>query len=274
MLAFDLHSRPSSASSPIRSRRPRSPLPRTAALASAACLALVLSACGGVDDALASASAASSASAGVSGLQLSAPTIAAGAPVTGTVTLADTARNTSGGVTVYLSFSRTVFAGPQLIRIPNGSRSGSFTLRSNPYLGASTAALVVASTSSPDPFSMMAQQVTVAAAAPQPATPRPDVASVTFSPATVPSGQVATGTVTLTGAAPAGGAVVQLSNGNDRFGQVAEVPATVLVPEGAASVAFAVPTHLAAGTTQTDLPITGSYFGGPWRGSWLTVVAP
>jgi hypothetical protein len=211
----------------------------------------------------------------VTGFQLSAPSIAAGGAVTGTVTLADAAKSASGGVTVYLTYTRSQLAGPRWLRIPNGSRSGTFTLRSNPYLVTSTAALVIANTQSPDPWSMTAQQVTIDAAAPQPSTPRPDVASVTFAPATVTSGQLAAGTVTLTGAAPAGGAVVQLASSWDPFGQTAEVPATVLVPEGATSARFDVPTHLPSTVfTESALPITGSYFGGPWSGSWLTVVAP
>jgi hypothetical protein len=260
-------SRRSIASAPLASAARPNRRPGLTALGLTACAVLLLTACGGpADEELASVDGAASV-AGVTGLQLSSPTIAAGGAVTVTV-------NGPGGATVYLSYSRTALAGPRWIRIPSGNRSASFTLQSNPYLAASTAATISASTSSPDPYSLVVQTVTIAAASTQPATARPDVATVTFSPATVTSGHVATGTVTLTGPAPAGGAVVQLASSYDQFGQVAAVPATVLVPEGATSAPFAVPTHLAAPATQSDLPITGSYFGGPWRGSWLSVVAP
>jgi hypothetical protein len=270
MLAIARRFRPPSALSPDRS------LPRTraAALAAIAVLSLLLSACGGVEDPLANAADAATVS-GVSGLAASSTTIAAGGAATFTVTLADAARSSSGAVTVYLSYSRSLLAGPRWIRIPNGQRSASFTLRSSPYLAAPTAAAVTANTQSPDPFTITSQQVTLAAAAPLPATPRPDVLSVTFSPPTVTSGQASMATVTLTGPAPAGGAVVLLASSYDQFGQIAEVPATVTVPEGASAVAFPVPTHLASAVaTQRALPISGSYFGGPWRGAWLTVVAP
>lgn len=258
--------------SSLRSTRARALRAGAVALRAAASLALLLSALGGADGALARAAAGSSA--GITAVQVSATAIPAGGDLTAIVTLGDKASNASGGVTVYLSYARSVFAGPRLIRIPNGARTGAFTLRSNPYLGTATAALVIASTSSPDPYGMVARQITVAAAAPLPATPRPEVAAVTFSPATVGSGQAAAGTVTLTGPAPAGGAVVQLASSYDLFGQIAEVPATVVVPEGASSVQFLAPTHLAPPSTTAALPVTGSYFGGPWTGSWLEVVAP
>jgi hypothetical protein len=273
MTAFPRQFRSTCAPTPSPSLPPT--LRHAGRLAAVACLALLATACGGEGGATTTLGEASSVAGGATALQLSATTIPAGGAVTATFSLADTARSASGGVTVYLSFSRAVLAGPRWIRIPNGSRSASFTLRANPYLTTLTAAPITASTSSPDPFTLVSQQVTVGAASPPPATARPDVAAVTFSPATVVSGDVASGTVTLTGPAPAGGAVVQLASSYDLFGQTAEVPATVVVPEGATSALFAVPTHLASSVaTRTDLPITGSFFGGPWRGSWLAVVAP
>lgn len=256
--------------SPDRSRS----RPRLAALGAVAVLSLLLSACGGgVDDPLASTEAAASFSGGVSGLAVSSPTIAAGGAATFTVTLPGAAKSPSGAVTVYLSYARSLLAGPRWIRIPNGARSATFTLRSSPYVAASTPTAVSANTQNPDPYGVVSLQVVVAAAAPLPATPRPDVLAVTFAPPTVTSGATAEATVTLTGPAPAGGAVVLLANPYDQFGQIAEVPATVTVPEGASAVVFPVPTHLAS-AIGSALPISGSYFGGPWRGAWLTVVAP
>lgn len=248
---------------------------RLTPLAAVALLSLFLSACGGGDEPLATAEDAASAPGGAVGLAVSSPAIAAGDAATFTVTLGSSARSASGAVTVYLSYSRALLAGPRWVRIPNGQRSASFALRSTPYLAGATTATVTANTQSPDPYAVVSRQVGIAAASPLPATPRPDVLSLSFSPPVVGSGEVATATVTLTGPAPEGGAVVLLASSYDQLGVVAEVPATVTVPAGAGAVTFPIPTHLASATaTERALPISGSYFGGPWRGAWLTVVKP
>jgi hypothetical protein len=67
----------------------------------------------------------------------------------------------------------------------------------------------------------------------------PALQSIAVAPTSVLGGAPATGTVRLTGPAPAGGVVVKLSSNNG----VATVPATVLVPEGATSANFPVTTR-------------------------------
>lgn len=88
--------------------------------------------------------------------------------------------------------------------------------------------------------------------------------SVTFSQNPVVGGSNVTGTVTLSGAAPTGGALVSLSSANAK----AHVPATVTVPAGSSSANFTITT---LGTTS---PVTGNitatYAGGSASGS-LTV---
>jgi hypothetical protein len=64
-------------------------------------------------------------------------------------------------------------------------------------------------------------------------------ASVTLNPSTVTGGTSSQGTVTLTGPAPAGGAVVGLTSSNS---DVATPPPTVIVPAGATSAKFTVTT--------------------------------
>jgi hypothetical protein len=78
---------------------------------------------------------------------------------------------------------------------------------------------------------------------------------VSVNPASVVGGNGATGTVTLTLAAPAGGATVSLSSA----GPAASVPATVAVAAGATSAAFAVTT--AAVDTSTLTTLTAIYRG-------------
>jgi hypothetical protein len=66
---------------------------------------------------------------------------------------------------------------------------------------------------------------------------------VTVDPSDVIGGGSATGTVTLTAAAPAGGIVVTLSSDDPA---AATVPAAVTVPAGAASAAFPIATEVVA----------------------------
>lgn len=82
------------------------------------------------------------------------------------------------------------------------------------------------------------------------------VQSLTLSPASVAGGGSVTGTVTLTAAAPTGGAVVALSSSSN----AATVPATVTVPAGSTSAAFSFSTS-SVSSNQT-IAITATYGGG------------
>jgi uncharacterized repeat protein (TIGR03803 family) len=70
-------------------------------------------------------------------------------------------------------------------------------------------------------------------------TQAPRLAGLTFAPASVVGGQPATGTVTLSGPAPPGNAVVTLSSTNSSV----SVPAAVTVSAGATSASFAASTR-------------------------------
>jgi len=92
------------------------------------------------------------------------------------------------------------------------------------------------------------------------------LSSLSLNPASVTGGNSSTGTVTLSGAAPSGGAVVALSSSNT---VAARVPSSVTVAAGATSATFTVSTSaVAASTTAT---ISGVY-GGVTRSAALTVV--
>jgi plastocyanin len=94
----------------------------------------------------------------------------------------------------------------------------------------------------------------------------PVVSSLTLNPTTVTGGvQNSTGTVTLNGPAPAGGAQVALSSSNP---SVASVPASVTVPAGATTVTFTVVTSVVV--LSQDVTITASYNGSS-RSATLTV---
>jgi hypothetical protein len=81
------------------------------------------------------------------------------------------------------------------------------------------------------------------------------LASVSIKPSGITAGQPATGTVTLSGAAPTGGAVVSLASANP----AASVPSSITVPARASSANFTVSTSTVTATTAGN--ITGSYAG-------------
>ena len=82
------------------------------------------------------------------------------------------------------------------------------------------------------------------------------LSGISVSPNAITSGQTATGTVTLSAAAGAGGVPVSLSSS---YPAGANLPATVTIPQGAASATFAV----TAGTvgSATSVVLTASYLG-------------
>ena len=82
------------------------------------------------------------------------------------------------------------------------------------------------------------------------------VSSMSLDPTAVTAGTSSTGTVTLSGAAPTGGAVVSLSSDNSA---VATTPASVTIAAGATTVTFTVSTS-AVGTTSAAT-ITATYNG-------------
>jgi trimeric autotransporter adhesin len=91
--------------------------------------------------------------------------------------------------------------------------------------------------------------------------------SLTVNPAVVTGGTSSTGTVTLSGPAPAGGGVVALSSNNAAAG----VPTSVTVPAGSISAQFTVTTS-AVGSAQSAT-LTATY-GGAGSTAILTVNPP
>src|SRR5260221_6894868 len=91
------------------------------------------------------------------------------------------------------------------------------------------------------------------------------LSSLSLNPTSVTGGNSSTGTVTLSGAAPAGGAQVSLSSNNS----AASVPSSLTVPAGATSATFPVRTTLVLVTTSAN--ISASY-SGTTRTATLTVL--
>jgi len=95
----------------------------------------------------------------------------------------------------------------------------------------------------------------------------PALSSLAVSPGAVTGGQPSTGTVTLTGTAPAGGITVALSSGSAS----ALVPASVLVAAGQATATFPITTSPVS--ADTAVLLSASY-GGTTKPATLTVLAP
>ncbi len=89
-----------------------------------------------------------------------------------------------------------------------------------------------------------------------PPPPAVTLASLTLNPVSVTGGTASQATVTLSGAAPAGGAVITLSSSNTA---IASVPTNVLVAAGATSAAFSVSTTSVA--TSSSVTISATYAG-------------
>jgi len=181
----------------------------------------------------------------LSSLSLNPTSVTGGNSSTGTVTLSGSAP--AGGAQVMLSSSNTAAAGvPSNVTVAAGATSASFTV-STSAVATSTAVIISATYSG----ATRSASLTVTPAPPPP----PTLATLTLNPANVFGGQSSTGTITLTGPAPAGGAQVFLSSDNG----AASVPSSVIVPAGATSATFTVNTSFVV--ISTSATISASYNG-------------
>ncbi len=95
----------------------------------------------------------------------------------------------------------------------------------------------------------------------------PALSALSVSPTSVAGGNTSRGTVTLSAAAPSGGAVISLSDNSS----AASEPATVTVPGGSTSATFTITTTPVA--ISTPVTISASY-GGVTKTATLTVTPP
>lgn len=97
---------------------------------------------------------------------------------------------------------------------------------------------------------------------------QPPPSSVSAAPASVIGGGSSTGTVILSGPAPASGAVVALSSSN---GPVATVPSSVTVAPGSTSATFPITTSSVSSDTSVTI---SAFYGAGSASSLLTVTVP
>jgi Putative Ig domain len=193
----------------------------------------------------------------VDSVSLSPATLQGGGTSAATVTLTGLAP--SGGAIVALSSSDpTIVTVPASVTVPAGVNSWPAFVSTAPVT--TTATSVVSAT-----YNGTTRTATMTVTPPPPQ-PVATLDSIVLSPSTVQTGTTqSSATLTLTAAAPAGGAVVTLSSSNPA---IATVPATVTVPVFSSSGAFSVTVLPVAGTAT----ISASY-AGVTRSAVLTVTA-
>jgi hypothetical protein len=163
-----------------------------------------------------------------------------GATAAGTVRLSEPAP--TNGVLVALSSDNPLATIPAAVNIAAGNSSATFTV---------TTAAVTSGASATITASYNGVTRTAALNIAPPVT----LSSVALNPVSVTAGQVSTGTIRLSNAAPVGGVVVSLVSNTVS----ATVPASVNVPAGSLSATFTVTT--AAVTSGSSATITASYNG-------------
>lgn len=209
----------------------------------------------GDEDPLATHELALSAEPAVASLTLTPTTVSAGQTALATVTLTGAAPN--GGTSVGLFSNNTAAATvPPSVIVSAGATSASFSVTSRPVAAPDWAAI-----------SATAGQVTQTAVlnvTPSGTT----LASLSLSPSVLAGGTTGTGTVTLSGPAPTGGALVSLASGDTSR---ATVPASVSVAAGATSANFTITAQPT--TSASGLAISAEY-GGVARSAWLVVTEP
>ena len=179
----------------------------------------------------------------VSTLTLNPGTVNGSASSTGTVTLTGPAP--TGGAVVTLSSANSAVASvPSSVTVGAGATSTSFAVTTATV---SSTTLVAINGS----YGGVTKTATLTVT---PAPVLPTVSALTLNPGIANGGASSTGTVTLTGPAPSGGALVMLTSSNT---SVATVPQTIVVTAGQLSASFIVTTKTV--TSNKSAVISASY---------------
>ena len=164
-------------------------------------------------------------------LSLNKNAVVGGTTVTGKVTLQRAAP--AGGAEVTLVSSDTsIVRPPAKVVVPEGESSATFAI-ATPTVAASRLITINTGTANDDYRAPETRLTLLPAGAP---TPAPALSSVTVATPSVLGGGSTTGTVTLTGPAPAGGATVWVNGSME--GQVITPNGNVTIPAGSTSANF------------------------------------
>jgi hypothetical protein len=192
----------------------------------------------------------------VSSLAFSPSSVEGGNSTTGTILLTRAAP--TGGATVTLvSGAPALVTVPASVAIAAGSSSATFTATTT-----QTATQTAVTVTATYPTGTSAAGTVNVLVSPTPV-------SVVLSPTSVQGGTASQGTVTLSGPAPTGGAVVTLGSGNTA---VATVPATMTIAQGATSGTFPITTITQNATT--TVAISAAYHGLTQSASLTVTLSP
>src|SRR4051794_9609921 len=190
----------------------------------------------------------------LSGFSVSPTDIVSGTSTQGTVQLV-TSAPAGGGVVTLTSSNPAVLQVPPTVSVPAGNNSTSF-----PITTSATAVFTTVEVDASAGGVTRAAFINLAAGA-----TAPSLVSWAVAPASVAGGSNATGTVTLSSAAPSGGLSVTLATGNLA---VAQPPPIVTVAAGQSQASFAVTTSPVTANTPVSLT---AFFGSTTRTATFTV---
>jgi len=196
----------------------------------------------------------------VASLGVSPSSVVGGQSSTGTVTLSGPAA-AGGAVVVLASANANVVSVPLSASVAAGATSVSFPITTS----AVTASTLVGITASYGGASKTAALTASPAPPPPPPPAGPKVSSLGLKPSTVVGGAKSTGTVRLSAAAPAGGAVVTLTSSKPAR---ALVPSSVTVPAGKSSATFSIST---ARATAGSSAVISATLGGATKTATLSI---
>src|SRR5712692_4226988 len=185
-------------------------------------------------------------------------TIGLGGSSFGTVTVA--APSSTDNILQVTSSHPAVASVNNSVMIPAGVTTGGFNIFTSPVTVQTVVTISVSGGG-------VTQSATLTVNPDAPPPPAATLSSLTLSPSSLVGGSGSTGTVTLTSAAPSGGALVSLSSSN---AAVASVPASVTIVAGATSASFTVTTlNVAPTTVQLTATLGGTILFAP-----ITVNSP
>lgn len=191
----------------------------------------------------------------LAGVSVNPSSVVGGNPSTGTVTLS---APQSGATVVSLSTPApaSVATMPSSVTVAAGATSASFPITTFPVAETFNMNIFADLAGSPGQQALLIISPGSSSAA--------TLSSVSVSPASVVGGSSSTGTVTLSAAAPSGGAAVSLSDNS----AAVSTPAGVTVPAGATNASFTITTTSVSASTSATI---SAVWGGTTRTAALTV---
>jgi len=175
----------------------------------------------------------------VSAVSISPTSVVGGADAIGTVTLTTAAPG--AGLTVALSSNAGFASVPGAVTVPAGSLTATFAIATSPVAANSVATITASVNGASKPKTLLVKA--------------PVLNAISLTPNPVVGGSNATGTVTLSSAAPVGGISIALTSDSS----VAGVPVTVVVPQGATTGTFTITTT--AVTSNTAVTVSAASNG-------------